>query len=372
MHRRMTVAVKYHVGCFPPACVDWERLAPALTDAGMALARYDEFLGIIPNPEILTAPMLMQEAVTSSRIEGTQATVGDVLEYNAGNVDVPPAKRDDIREVVNYQIAVKVAEEMLETIPLCGRILKGAHRILLSGVRGEMKSPGEYRREQNWIGTYGSAIEDARYVPAAPELVDDLMSEWEKFVNDDNLIALYKIAVAHAEFESIHPFNDGNGRIGRMIVPLMMTSAGLLRHPCFYLSEFFEKRTTEYQDRLLAVSKENDWTGWCLFFLRAVRDQALDNNRRARGIFELNQNLKKELAKRSGSSHTDAVVDKLFQGSIFSVSDFTKIDGVNSQVARRLLRLLEDMGTIKTLREASGRRPAIMVFPELLRLTDTV
>lgn len=367
------MSVRYHTGKFPPTNIDWRAIASPLAEASTALARYDSFLGIIPNPEILIAPLMIQEAVTSSRIEGTQATVGDVLEFNAGNTDVSPSKRDDIRKVVNYQVAVEHADQMMDSdgLPLCGRVLKSAHRILLSGVRGEMKSPGMYRTEQNWIGTPETRIEDAGYVPAPPDAVEGLMAVWEDFANtSDTIPPLCKVAFAHAEFESIHPFYDGNGRIGRMVVPLMLRQDGLLSRPCFFLSEFFEKRNDEYQDRLRAVSASDDWTGWCLFFLRAVRDQARDNYSRASGIYTLNQSVKSDLSMRSGSAYVGPVVDRLFQSSIFSASDFSNIDEVNAQTARRLLKTLEEMGVIRTLRPGRGRRAAIMIFPDLLKLTD--
>jgi len=364
------MSVSYHLGEFPPRNINWEALAPYLANASDALARYDSFLGIIPNPEILIAPMMMQEAVTSSRIEGTQATVGDVLEFNAGNTDVSPNKRDDIREVVNYQVAVETAERMMRDMPLCGRVMRYAHEILLSGVRGEMKSPGRYRTDQNWIGVSGSRIEDARYIPAPPGALEGCMLAWETFVNRDDLPSLYKTAVAHAEFESIHPFCDGNGRIGRMLVPLMMWKDGLLTNPCFYLSEFFDRCNSEYQDRLLAVSSEGDWTGWCQFFLRAVRDQAVENNKRVHGMYALNEDLKRRLAEKSGSAHASIVIDKLFEKAIFSRSEFVKIDGMDPQTVRRMLGILEKEGVIRTIRRGRGRTSSIMVFPELLSLTQ--
>lgn len=364
------VSVKYHEGEFPPKSVDWERIAPALAIASEALARYDSFLGIIPNPDILIAPMMIQEAVKSSKIEGTQATVGDVLEYNAGGVGFEPKMRDDIREVINYQDALYRAQDMMIDLPLCGRVLKGAHEVLLQGVRGQDKSPGMYRDDQNWIGFSGSPIHEARYVPVSPALIDDHMAKWEIFVNREDLVPLFKIAVAHVEFEALHPFKDGNGRVGRMLIPLMMWSEGLISEPCFFLSEFFDSYNKDYRDGLLSVSSVGDWTGWTCFFLKAVGDQAKANYSRARGMYDLNVGLKDDLAERSGSSLSGVVVDKLFAAPIFSKSEFTKIDGTSPATVRRLLGILEDMGTIRVLRPSQGRRSSIMVFPELMRILD--
>ena len=199
------MAVHCHSGKFPPKELDWAKLAAPLAKASDAIARYDSFLGIIPNPEPLIAPLVVQEAVTSSRIEGTQASVQDVLVYEAGGEEVDPSKRDDIREVVNYQTAVFEGERLLRDLPISGRLVKAVHKVLLDGVRGGGKSPGLYRNDQNWIG-FNRNIDEARYVPIAPGEVENAMGVWERYVNDSDDPALAKIAVAHAEFESIHPF----------------------------------------------------------------------------------------------------------------------------------------------------------------------
>lgn len=230
------MSVKYHEGKFPPTQLDWERLAIPLERASTAVSRYDSFLGIIPDSSIMLAPMLVQEAVASSRMEGTHATVGDVLAYEAGN-EFDSAKNDDVLEVVNYRRALHKSVEMLNDLPLSGRVLKSAHKILLHNVRGSFKSPGQYRNDQNWIGR-SNKIEEARYIPIPPEKLEDAMASWERFVNESSMPSLIKVSIAHAEFESIHPFRDGNGRIGRMLVPLMLNLDGLISHPCLYLSEF--------------------------------------------------------------------------------------------------------------------------------------
>lgn len=212
------VPVHYHTGKSPPNSIDWKRLAVPIEHATMALARYDSFLGIIPDESILLSPMLVQEAVTSSRIEGTHATVSDVLVYEAGGANFDSSKSDDVLEVVNYRHALLLAEKMIKDVPLSGRVLKAAHKTLLQNVRGSLKSPGMYRHDQNWIGTSDN-IDEARYVPIAADKLEDAMAAWERFVNSDDIPSLVKISIAHAEFESIHPFCDGNGRVGRMIAP---------------------------------------------------------------------------------------------------------------------------------------------------------
>ena len=329
------------------------------------------FLGIIPDPELLIAPLMVQEAVTSSRIEGTQATVEDVLVFEAGKTDSDPAKRNDIKEVVNYQYAVSEGERLLRSLPISGRLLRAVHEVLLRGVRGQDRSPGIYRNDQNWIGINRN-IEDARYVPISPDGVEEAMAKWERYVNDDADPALIKVAIAHAEFESIHPFKDGNGRVGRIVVPLMMHAEHLISNPCFYLSEFFEHRNTEYQDRLLEVSRSDAWTEWCIFFLEAIATQASENNEKARQIFSLYEETRKTLTGATGSKSTEQVVEELFKAPIFSAKTITSVDGVGEKTAQRLLRSMKELGIVRELMPHSGQRAAILVFPRLLEITEGI
>ncbi|WP_217968997.1 Fic family protein [Adlercreutzia caecimuris] len=363
--------VQYHQGKFPPLALDWGEIAGPLAEASSAVARYDSFLGIIPNPDILVAPLMVQEAVTSSRIEGTRATVGDVLVYEAGKTDVDPSKMNDIQEVVNYQRAVAQAAALMKDIPLSGRVLKAAHETLLKNVRGRFKSPGQYRKDQNWIGV-NNRIEEARYVPIAPENLDDAMAKWESYVNESKDPTLVKTAIAHAEFESIHPFLDGNGRIGRIAVPLMLWSDGLISNPCFYLSEFFEHRNDEYQDRLLAVSRDGDWTGWCVFFLEAIKAQAIDNNEKANQIFDLYERTRTALLDRTGSKYVDRIVEAMFYAAIFPANIFSGIEGVSDKTGQRMIKALKEMGVIREIIPHSGKRAAIVAFTELLEITEGI
>lgn len=196
---------------------------------------------------------------------------------------------------------------MLDDVPPSGRVLRAAYEVLLQGVRGQFNSPGLYRVEQNWIGRSYN-IEEARYIPIEPNKVEDAMAQWERYVNSNEHPALVKIAVAQAEFESIHPFLDGNGRIGRIVVPLMLCSKGLMSQPCFYLSEFFEHRNNDYQDKLLAVSSDGDWTDWITFFLEALETQAAENNLKARAVFELFEKTRRELSEASNSPSAEKAV----------------------------------------------------------------
>lgn len=249
-----------------------------------------------------------------------------------------------------------------------GRVLRSAHGILLDGVRGQFKSPGKYRTEQNWIGRSNN-IDEARYVPIRPDKLEDAMAQWEKYINESSHHPLIKIAVAHAEFESIHPFNDGNGRIGRIVIPLMLYSEGIMSSPCFYMSEFFEHRNSEYQDRLLSVSSEADWTGWCSFFLEAMTTQAKGNLEKAKKTNDLYCGVRRALVEESRSAFAERAVDSLFRSPIFSAKDFVNIEGVNEKTARRLLNRLKEMGIVEELYPSGGQRAAILLFPALLSIT---
>jgi Fic family protein len=297
--------------------------------------------------------------------------MSDVLAFEAGITNIDPEKKDDIQEVINYRRAVILAEKMLKELPLTGRVLCAAHDVLLRGVRGELKSPGRYRFDQVWIGP-NNYKEDARYMPPEAKDVPNAMARWERFVNNDEVTPLVKAAIAHAEFESIHPFADGNGRMGRIVIPLMLEMDGVISSPCFYLSEFFEHRTTEYQDRLLAVSEEDAWTEWCIFFLDAVATQAKENNRKANGIYSLYKNTLDFLMTTVRSDNAATIAPHLFRMAIFPASIFTKEAGLNQSTAKRLVRSLKKAGIIVEILPHRGSSPAVLAFPELLRIVDGV
>ena len=364
--------VAYHAGRFPPAGLDWSRLVPLVGPANAAIARYDGLLAAIPNAAVLLAPLTTQEAVLSSRIEGTQATMGEVLEYEAGaNVDgVAPEKEADIEEVLNYRRALREAVELLKGLPLCGRLLKQIHTTLLAGVRGHDKGRGQYRRIQNYIGIQGRPIEEARFVPIAPDQVADGMGRWEKYLHGTESDVLVQLAIIHAEFESLHPFLDGNGRLGRMLIPLFLFERKLLHKPMFYLSEYLEARRQTYYDNLLAVSRDDDWTGWCEFFLQALTQQASQNDAKARQILDLYQSRKEWIVNATHSQHAMRALDFLFGNPIFSGSHFMELSRIPRPSAKRILKVCVEKKLVTTLQEASGRRPAVYRFPELLKITE--
>jgi len=365
--------VTYHSGNFPPGALDWNQLVPLLNPAATALARFDGVLSAVPNPMMLLSPLTFQEAVLSSRIEGTQATLGEVLELDAGALsdDVDEHRRHDIQEVLNYRRALWLAIDQLDSLPLCGRVIKAAHSVLMEGVRGTHKAPGQYRSTQNWIGPHGCTQETARFVPIAPQQLPEGMAAWERYLHDDTVAdPLVQLAIVHAEFEALHPFYDGNGRLGRMLVPLFLVARGLLQRPAFYISAYIEAHRDAYYDHLLAISRDGDWTGWCHYFLEAMIHQAEDNTAKARAIMDLYEAKKAAIVQLTHSQYGILGLDFLFNRPVFKASDFTHQDGIPTPTAQRILRVLRDDGFFRELTPASGRRPAVLAFRELLNIAE--
>ena len=366
------MAVAYHLGQFPPADLDWPRLIPLLGPASAAVARYDGTLAAIPNAAVLLTPLTTQEAVLSSRIEGTQATMGEVLEFEAEG-DAPglsEERRNDIREVLNYRAAMRMAERMLAELPLSQRVIREAHKVLLAGVRGQDRAPGEYRRIPNWIGPMHCSIEQARFVPISADKLPEAMSIWERQLHADTADRLVQLALLHAEFEALHPFLDGNGRLGRMLVPLFMWQKGLIQRPMFYVSAFLEAHRDEYYESLLAVSRDGDWTSWCRFFLGAIKAQAEENQSKAEAVLALYERMKREVTDLTRSQYAIHALDWIFERPVFKSSDFVASSGIPGPTAKRIVPALRESGVLRVLVVASGRRAATLCFPALLNIAE--
>ncbi len=367
--------VLYHSGKFPPQDLDWQALLPLIGPAHAAVAAFGGSLQGIPNPDVLLSPLVAQEAVLSNRIEGTITTLTDVLAFEAGSAlastgDPPSAA--DIQEVLNYRRALRNAIVQMEEIPLSQRLLRDAHKTLMRGVRGQNKAPGEYRRIPNdtWIGPPGSPIEEARFIPCPVEELPTAMSKWEYYTHEEAPDSLVQLAVLHAEFEAIHPFLDGNGRTGRLFVPLFMYHKGLLPFFHFYISEYLLLHRNEYYDRLLAVSRDDDWSGWCAFFLLAVTEQARMNQGKAVRIMDLYNQRKNWVVDQTHSQYGVRALDWIFSRPVFQASDFAAYADIPKQTANRILRILRESGMLRVLRESSGRRAAMLAFPELLDIAE--
>ncbi|MFW6065954.1 MAG: Fic family protein [Planctomycetota bacterium] len=324
----------------------------------------------IPNADVLLSPLTSQEAVLSSKIEGTEATLHEVLEFEAAEDTATGEKRRDIIEVLNYRQAMRHAVSAMPGLPLSQRLIKQTHKVLLEGVRGESKSPGEYRGVANWIGPAGCSAEDARFAPPPADQVPHLMSAWERYLHSEAPDKLIQLGILHAELEAIHPFLDGNGRIGRLLIPLFLVDKKLLSGPNFYVSGYLEARREEYYERLLAVSRDGDWTSWCSFFLTAVIEQARNNEAKARAILDLYQSRKDWIAEVTRSQHAVRALDWFFSHPIFRASDFVASAEIPTSTARRIVHEVREKGLLREVRPSKGRRPSILAFAELLNLAE--
>lgn len=359
----------YSPDTLPLNNLDFARLLPKIGPANAALARYDGLLQSVVNPAVMLSPLTQREAVLSSRIEGTQATVDEVLEFEAG-MDFDAEKSQDIQEIVNYRRTLTLAAAAVAQRPISLGLLRQMHSVLMDSVRGAHKSPGEFRREQNWIGNTGCTLEQASFVPPAPLQLLDHLQAWERYLASVDVDVLLQCAVVHAQFELIHPFKDGNGRIGRLLIPLFLFQKQALASPMFYLSDYLESHRDDYYARLQAISREGDWTGWITFFLEAVTLQALANTRRVQAMMALYENMKRRIAELTRSQHAMAVLDTLFDRPIFQSGDFVQRSGIPRQSALPFLRTLREAGILQVLREASGRRSAVLAFRDLLNCAE--
>jgi Fic family protein len=349
--------------------LDFRRLLPLVGQANAALARYDGLLQGIPNPAVMLSPLTTQEAVLSSKIEGTQATVDEVLEQEAG-LFKEGEKFQDIKEISNYRQALFAAREYLKDFPIRLAFVRELHRILMNSVRGQDKTPGEFRKDQNWIGKYGCTIEEASFVPPNPIQLPDHLQVWERYMDGDDADFLLQTAVVHAQFELLHPFKDGNGRIGRILIPLFLYQKKMLSQPMFYLSEYLETNREEYYQRLLAISAEGDWNGWIAFFLRAIATQAGQNSTRVAAIQGLYEEMKQAIQAITRSQYSMHVLDAIFEQPIFDTTGFIRRTGIHKPTAMGLIRQLKTHNIVTELRAGSGRRAAVLAFPQLVNLAE--
>lgn len=363
-------AVFYHDGEFPPKSLDYGRILPALIGATDALARYDQMLKGLHNSEIFLAPLRNQEAVISSRMEGTISTLDEILQLEAEyDQEVPPASeyRSDVIETILYQRSLRTAQrQMEEGRPLSSSLVKSMHQQLLSFGRGAQKTPGAFKTEQNYIGEQGRR--EVSFVPIAPEKLEGGMETLFSEIGDKRSPILLRTALCHVEFEALHPFKDGNGRVGRMLITLMLWSEGAIRAPHFYISRYFEDHKREYISTMREVSARGAWDEWCIFFLNAVEQQAIHNLEVAEEVRSLYEQMKKRFSEILASKWSLAALDYVFSTPVFRNSRFTSNAGIPAQSAARFTRLLLQEGLLETVEEASGRRSAIYRFEPLMKL----
>lgn len=300
----------------PPILNMDDEMVSQLTGATKALATLDTLASYIPNMNLFVSMYVRKEALLSSQIEGTQATLEDVLdpliEKNANQ---------NVSDVVNYIKATEFALERMNTLPLCNRLIKETHAVLMSGVRGQEKNPGEFRTSQNWIGAAGSSLKNARYIPPNPEDMMDAMSDLEKYINsEDTLDVLIQAALLHYQFETIHPFLDGNGRVGRLLITLFLMEKGALNSPALYISYYLKRNRIEYYDRMSEVRNKNNYEQWIKFFLNAIKESADESVKTIKKLSELHdENIKKIDTMGRATKNARAVFDYLEQNPIIDI-----------------------------------------------------
>ena len=360
----------------PPLRIEGE-FQRLLSRADRALGRLDGSIQTLPNPDLFVFMYVRKEAVLSSQIEGTHSSLQDVLAAEA-NIFTPD-QPSDVAEVVNYVQAMRHGLERLRELPLCNRLILEIHERLLAGVRGSRLTPGELRRSQNWIGPQGASLQDAVYVPPPPAEVAPALGAWEKFLHEPcNLPALVRIGLAHAQFETIHPFLDGNGRIGRLLITFLICEQEILQHPVLYLSHYFKQHREEYYLRLQAVRDKGDWEGWLEFFVNAVLSVSIEAAETARRILVLREDHRQHITEGLGRAAANGhrILERLYQRPIFNVAEIEHYLRLTYAGANRLISRLTELGI---LREITGRKrhrvfrygPYLDLFSDTQRSTDS-
>lgn len=330
----------------PDISIDGE-MQTLLSRADRALGRLDGSIQTLPNPDLFVFMYVRKEAVLSSQIEGTQSSINDILKVEAQIFD--PDRPNDVSEVLNYVKAMNYGLERLKTLPVSIRLIKEIHGHLLEDVRGKHNKPGEVRTTQNWIGPSGCVLTEATFIPPPPTAVMDHLSDLEKFIHaDSHFPPLIKIGLAHCQFETIHPFLDGNGRVGRLLITFLLCQGEILQRPVLYISHYFKGHRQEYYDRLQGVRDHGDWEGWLKFFLKGISEvsqEATETARRIVALREEHQRLITEtFGRTAGGGHM--VLENLFMRPFMNVSDVSKTVGVTFAAASNLVQRFVDAGIL--------------------------
>ncbi len=351
----------------PQPPLEMRELQAPLSQADRALGRLDGSVLTLPNPDLFVFMYIRKEAVLSSQIEGTQSSLQDVLAaeakiFNRGDPG-------DVGEILNYIEAMRYGLQRLETLPVSVRLIREIHQHLLQNVRGSRLAPGELRTSQNWIGPAGCTLNEAIFVPPPPDRIPEMLSDLERFLHRrDDLPILVKIGMAHAQFETIHPFLDGNGRIGRLLITFLLCSSDVLHKPVLYLSHYFKRYQQAYYDRLQAIRDLGAWEDWFLFFLHGiieVSEQATETARRILKMREDHRNgITETLGYAAGNGHR--VLETLYEKPIVSVKDVEAVIGTSFAAANQLVKRLEEMGLLE---EITGRtRNRLFRYAPYIRL----
>ena len=360
-----------------PAKINYNDLVEHIAKAHTALARLDEMLKHIGNPSHLERTFFTREAVLSSKIEGTQVTLEDVLKEEAKDKKSSTEdseRQRDIVEVLNYRRAMRTGVKMVEDgRPLGENAVKELHKILLQSVRGRTRAPGEFRREQVYIAPEGTPMEEARYVPPVPKDIPELYSNLDRYLNleDSERDPLVQIAIAHYQFEAIHPFNDGNGRIGRLLIPLFLYNRKIIARPLIYISKYFEENRRDYYDLLNDVSYKDAWTPWIRFFLHGLCEQAYEATELGRAIIALRNEYRTHLAEFH-STYAFNLLDAIFQRPYFTPTQIRKESGIkNSQTVLTLISKFVEAGILKDMEPKRMRNKVYQFYPLTQLLNET-
>ncbi len=349
--------------------MNWQKIAINISKASASLAYYNGILNSIPNPAIFLYPFETKEAVLSSRIEGTITTVDEVLKYEVDLKPVSINKQEDIIEVLNYRKATRAAKDWLKReLPFNLTMVCAIQNELINDVRGKDKHPGEIRKEQVWIGPKGCSIENASYVPPEPLGLKKHLDNLIDYMNRTDQEVLVQTAVMHAQFEIIHPFFDGNGRTGRILIPLFLWSKELISAPMFYISEYFDENRNQYIENLHRISSDHDWEPWILFFLDAIYTQSKRNNEKASQVLNLYKEMRNRIVGLTKSPYAMKVLDALFTTPIMKTADFIKVAEIEPKSAHRIISKLKNENILVTIQKHSGRTSEILIFDELYRI----
>ncbi len=367
----MAQAVDYHYGAFPPQSLDYSQLVGPVAATSAAIARYDQMIRNMHNSEILLAPLRSREAVVSSRMEGTVSTLDEVLRYSAeeksGDPEPKSPTKSETVEVFLCARAMQRAQRALqEGQPFSEFLIRGAHQTLLAFGRGAEKQPGSYKTQQNFI--VDRSKRRVLFVPVRPDVLPEGMQRLVSFMNDDPMPPLLRVALAHVEFEALHPFEDGNGRVGRMLITLMLWHSGLISAPHFYVSSYFEDAKDAYIDLMREVSSHGAWTEWCVFFLDALRTEAERNLAISERIQAFYAEMKETFRQVLNSQWSTMALDFMFANPYFRNNQFTRSSKVPEQTAFKLSRRLHEAGLLRVVSNASGQRPAMFAFEPLLKV----